>query len=186
MTADPDSLATRFAALAPEPLDGDWIDVQRRLTRRRGRAVAVGIVVVLAVTVVGSAVAIGGARVLEHFGTPVSDATATLTRSHGRYVLSVTNIGRAPIDCLRFRPAYPVVLRSAEGLRGASPPTLSFNVITAAPYLSKGGSWHVALETSGAFPRGVGGTLSLNNPSYRDTCVFPGREIPVIGPRGSG
>ena len=56
-----ETLAARFATLAPEPLPSDWLDVRRRarpsLTRRR--IVAIAIAAALAVLVIGSAL---GAR----------------------------------------------------------------------------------------------------------------------------
>ena len=61
------SLAARFAALAPEPLEGDWLDVQRRARRGgRRRTVTLLVAAALAVIVVGSALA-WGPRIVDFF-----------------------------------------------------------------------------------------------------------------------
>ena len=93
-TYEDNLLAARFAALAPEPLAGDWADVVERagvarrsrprlrrsgLLRRRRRLVVV--LAVVAVVAVGAASAIGGVRdfILERgfLGLPPEGATAS-------------------------------------------------------------------------------------------------------------
>jgi hypothetical protein len=38
-------------------------------------------------------------------------------------------------------------------------------------------------RTRRPYPAQAGGQLQLNNPSFGETCVFPGRTIRVSGPR---
>ena len=104
----------------------------------------------------------------------VSDAKALITGAGGRYTLAVTNTGIKSIRCMTFRPSYPVELV----LREPSDP----NVLTAQPNLDPGHTWRVVFRTKRPYPRGAGGMLTLNNPSYTDTCVMPGRKVRVVGP----
>lgn len=178
-------LAPRFVALATEPVAADWLDVRRRVRRgRRRRLVVVTLAAALAVVLVGSALAVGP-RVLDYFTTPVSDATAVVSGAGGRYLLSITNTGSESIRCITFRPAYPVELR--EPTRDFFDETVSggprLNMLTAEPNIASGRTWRVLFRTKRPYPRGAGGgSLSLNNPSFRDVCVFPGRKVDVTGP----
>jgi probable HAF family extracellular repeat protein len=62
-----DLLAARFALLASEPLEGDWLDVQRRARRGgRRRTLTLLVAAALAVIVVGSALAFGH-RIVDFF-----------------------------------------------------------------------------------------------------------------------
>ena len=61
-------LADRFAALAPEPLQGDWLAVQRRARRgRRRRMLTIAVAAALSMLVIASA--LGGRRVRDFFST---------------------------------------------------------------------------------------------------------------------
>lgn len=109
---------------------------------------------------------------------PASDATAVLTGSGKRYVLTVTNTGALPISCMRFRPKYGVQIASTDGS------SLERNTIgTTGPY--PGETSRTRFRTRRPYPTRAGGELQLSNPSFKDTCVFPGRTIRVTGPAKS-
>jgi hypothetical protein len=62
-----DNLVARFAAMAPEPMHGDWLDVQRRFqARKKRRLVAYGLAAALALLLVGCTAAFG-TRVVDFF-----------------------------------------------------------------------------------------------------------------------
>jgi hypothetical protein len=70
-----DALAARFAALAPQVADGDWLDVQRRVRRcSRRRVLVLAAAVGLAAVVVGSAFAVGRS-VVDFWSAPSAPAT---------------------------------------------------------------------------------------------------------------
>lgn len=67
-----DGLGVRFAALAPDPGEGDWLDVQRRARQlRRRRLTAYAIAATLAVILVGCTSAFGP-RVVDFFAAEQS------------------------------------------------------------------------------------------------------------------
>ncbi len=127
------------------------------------RVVAIVGVALLALSAVG-----GAAR------SP-SDATATISGSGKRYVLTVTNTGSLPIRCMRFRPNYRVAITATDG------GSLFRNEIgTSGPAPGRTSRTH--FRTKRPYPTRAGGELELNNPSFRDTCAFPGRTVRVTGP----
>jgi hypothetical protein len=119
--------------------------------------------------------ALAGLAPLGSAGRPASDATAVITGSGGRYVLSVTNTGALPIRCMRFRPALGVQILWTNGY------SLVRNTIGAAGP-SPGQTSRTRLRTKQPYPPRAGGELTLNNPSFSRSCFFPGRRIRVTGP----
>lgn len=64
-------VSARFAALAPEPMQGDWLDVQRRVGNGdRRRMAMLAVAAALAVLVIGSA--LGARRGLDYFSAPTA------------------------------------------------------------------------------------------------------------------
>ncbi len=97
---------------------------------------------------------------------PASDATAVITGSAKRYVLTATNTGALPIRCMRFRPKYGVEIIATDGS------SLARNTIgTAGPYPGETSRTH--FRTRRPYPARAGGELTLSNPSFKDTCSFP-------------
>ena len=125
--------------------------------------------------------ALGGLVAFTSIGSAArapSDATAVITGSGKRYVLTVSNTGALPISCMRFRPMHGVQI---VGTNGSS---LARNTIgTVGPY--PGETSRTRFRTKRPYPARAGGDLQLNNPSFRKTCVFPGRTIRVTGPAKS-
>jgi len=111
-------------------------------------------------------------------GRPASDATAVVSGHGTSYVLTVTNTGVLPISCMRFRPRYGVQITSTDG------ESLERNTIgTAGP--DPGKTSRTRFRTKRPYPARTGGELQLNNPSFKNTCVFPGRTVRVTGPAKS-
>jgi hypothetical protein len=104
-----------------------------------------------------------------------SDATAVISGSGTRYVLTVTNTGALPISCMRFRPKYGVRIVGTDGS------SLERNTIgMTGPY--PGETSRTRFRTVRPYPARAGGELTLNNPSFKETCFFPGRRIRATGP----
>ena len=99
-----------------------------------------------------------------------SDATAVITGSGKRYVLTVSNTGALPISCMRFRPKYGVQI---VGTNGSS---LARNTIgTAGPY--PGETSRTRFRTKRPYPARAGASFSSTIRASRTRVSFPGARF---------
>lgn len=102
MTAvDDDLLRARFAALAPEPMEPDWLDVRRRVRARRRRTLAIAALAAALVIVLVGCTAVFGPRIVSFGDADPSPPGVVRWLSLSQHAASITTPGLWP----QFDPA---------------------------------------------------------------------------------
>lgn len=156
-----DPLAGRFAALAPEALPGDWLDVQRRVRRTgRRRTLTLLIAAALSAIVVGSALAFGP-RVVDFFSS--EPAPTRIVKQFEEAKLSARFMGATNL------PMNPRAARTIIDVKRADGSTA---YIAVAPM--RGGGFCMLSSAFGSDGGGSEGSMCSDTEQSRTNPIMPG------------